>query len=57
MLGITWQDKMTNKVVLEKADIKVIHPLKAKAHAMARTCDTDERWPYSKRPFIWAWVA
>ena len=20
---------------------------------MARTCDTDERWPLSKRPFIW----
>ena len=20
---------------------------------MARTCDTDERWPHSKRPFIW----
>ena len=20
---------------------------------MVRTCDTDERWPHSKRPFIW----
>ena len=34
-------------------DTKLIHSLKAKVHAMARTCDTDERWPHSKRPFIW----
>ena len=44
ILGITWQDRVANKVVLEKAgDTKLIHSLKAKAHAMARTCDTDER--------------
>ena len=23
------------------------------SHAVARTCDTDGRWPHSKRPFIW----
>ena len=50
ILGITWQDKVTNKVVLEKAGIPSLYSLKAKAHAMARTCDTDERWPHSKRP-------
>ena len=51
ILGITWHDRVANKVVLEKAGIP--SSLKAKAHAMARTCDTDERWPHSKRPFIW----
>ena len=44
---------MTNKVVLEKAGIPSLYTLKANAHAMARTCDTDERWPHFKRPFIW----
>ena len=48
ILGITWQHKVTNKVVLEKGDTKLIHSLKAKVHAMARTCDTDERGPHSK---------
>ena len=40
-------------MVLEKAGIPSLYTLKAKAHAMARTCDMDERWPHSKRPFIW----
>ena len=53
VLGITWQDKVTNKVGLERAGIPSLYTLKAKAHAMARTCDTDGRWPHSKRPFIW----
>ena len=54
ILGITWQNKVTNKVVLEKAGIPSLYTaLKAKAHAMARIIDTDERWPHSKRPFIW----
>ena len=39
--------------MLEKARIPSLYTLKAKAHAMARTCDTDERWPHSKRFFIW----
>ena len=43
ILGITWQDKVTNKVCAGKDwDTKLIHFLRAKAHAMARTCDTDE---------------
>ena len=53
ILGITWQDKVTNEVVLEKAGIPSLYSLKARAHAMARTCDTGERWQHSKRPFIW----
>ena len=56
ILGITWQDKVTNKVVLEKAGIASLYTLKTKAHAMVTrdtTCDTNERWPQSKRPFIW----
>ena len=53
ILGITWQDRVTNKVVLEKAGIPSLYTLKAKAHAVARTCDMDGRWPHSKRPFIW----
>ena len=54
ILGFTWQDKVTNKGVLEKAgNTKLVQSLKAKAHAMARTCDTDERWPHFKRPLIW----
>ena len=48
ILGITWQDKVTNILVLEKAGIPSLYSLKAKAHAMARTCDTDERWSHSK---------
>ena len=52
LLGITWQDKITNKVVLEKAGIPSLYTLKAKA-AVARTCDMDEKLLHSKRPFIW----
>ena len=45
ILGMTWQDKVTNKVVLEKAGIPSLYTRlgKAKVHAMARTCDIDER--------------
>ena len=52
ILAITWQDKVTNKVVLEKTEIPSLCTL-LKQYAMARTCDTDGRWPHSKRPFIW----
>ena len=37
ILGITWQDKVTNKVVLERAGIPSLHTLKAMVHAMAGT--------------------
>ena len=42
-----------NKLSDHTWDTKLVHSLKAKAHAMAGTCDTDEKWPHSKRPFIW----
>ena len=55
-LGSTIIDNLSIDSELNKRkgwDTKLIHSLKAKAHAMARTCDTDERWPHSKGPFIW----
>ena len=50
ILGITWQDKVTNEVVLEKAGIPSLYILKAKVHAMAGTCDTDGRQPHFREP-------
>ena len=52
ILGITWHDKVTNKVVLEKAGIPSLYTLLKQKRLMARTRNTDERWPHSKRPFI-----
>ena len=53
ILGITWLDKVTNKVMLEKAGNPSLYTLKAKVLAMDRICDTDGRWLHSKGPFIW----
>ena len=44
ILGIAWQDRVTNKVVIEKAGIPSLYTL-LKQRRM--------RWPHSKRPFIW----
>ena len=53
ILGITCQDRVTNKVVLEKAGTPSLYTFLKQRRMRWLACDTDERWPHSKRPFIW----
>ena len=47
-MGITWQDNVANNVVPETAGVPSLYTLKAKADAMAGTCDTGGRRSHSK---------